>query len=218
MSSYFPNGTQYAISTTLAAAIALTAITNANPAVASAAAPPADGSIVVLASGWSALNDTVAKTANAAADSFELAGVDTTSLVDFPAGAGAGTARVAGGWVPITQVRSNNVTGGEQQFFTYQYVEDKSNRQRQKPTTKSPIVITLNMDYDPALPWYEALIQADKLGQPVILRATLTSGDVIYYLAYPSFNKVPTGGLNENQQNVATFSLLGDPVRYEAAA
>ncbi|SEO63394.1 Phage tail tube protein, TTP [Luteibacter sp. UNC138MFCol5.1] len=218
MSSFFPNGTQYAVSTTLAAAIALTAITNADPAVASAAAPPANGSIVMLTSGWSALNDTVAKTGNADADSFELVGVDTTSVADFPAGAGAGTARVAAGWVPLTQVRSDAVTGGDQQFFTYQYLEDKSNRQRQKPTTKSPVVITLQMDYDPALPWYDALVKLDRAGQPAVLRATLPSGDVIYYLAYPSFNKIPTGNMNENQQNTATFSLIGDPVRYEAAA
>lgn len=37
MSSYFPNGTQYSFSTTLGDAITVTAISNADPAVVTAA-------------------------------------------------------------------------------------------------------------------------------------------------------------------------------------
>lgn len=217
MSSIFINGTQYAVSTTLAAAIPITAVTNSNPAVASAVNPPADGSIVVLNSGWPILDESVARTANSDSDSFEVEGVDTTNTTLYPAGVGGGTARVVVGWVPLDQVREVTVSGGEQQYFDYQYVEDPTSRQRQKPTFKNATTLTLSLDYDPDKAWYSALIAADLAREPVVVRGVLPNGSTMLYYAYPSFNKVPVGGVNENLQNTATFSLIADPVRYEAA-
>jgi hypothetical protein len=217
MSSIFINGTKYAVSTTLAAAIPVTAVSNANPAVATAVAPPADGSILVIGSGWSELDGTVARSADADADSFTLEGVNTTSTTRFPAGEGGGNVRIASGFVGMDQVTDVQTAGGDPQYFTYQYVEDASSRQRQKPTFKNPITLTFLMDYDPDKPWYEALIGVDFAREPVVIRATLPNGAVILYYGYPSFNKVPTGAVNVNLQNTFTLSLLADPIRYEAA-
>lgn len=213
---YFPNGTQYSFSTTLGAAIPVTAITNADPAVATASAPPVDGSIVVIKSGWSALNDTVARTSGAAATTFDLEGVDTTSVSRYPAGEGAGSVQVATDFVGLSQVQTIAMSGGDQQFYQYQYVEDKNGRQHQKPTFKNAMTLTFTLDYDPALPWYADLITADQAGALVALKAVLPSGDTLLYLGYPSFNKVPTSTKNENQQVTATFSLAADPIRYSA--
>jgi hypothetical protein len=213
---YFPNGTQYSFSTTLGAAIPVTAITNADPAVATASAPPVDGSIVVIKSGWSALNDTVARTSGAAATTFDLEGVDTPSVSRYPAGEGAGSVQVATDFVGLSQVQTIAMSGGDQQFYQYQYVEDKNGRQHQKPTFKNAMTLTFTLDYDPALPWYADLITADQAGALVALKAVLPSGDTLLYLGYPSFNKVPTSTKNENQQVTATFSLAADPIRYSA--
>lgn len=213
---YFPNGTQYSFSTTLGAAIPVTAITNADPAVATASSPPVDGSIVVIKSGWSALNDTVARTSGAAATTFDLEGVDTTSVSRYPAGEGAGSVQVATDFVGLSQVQTIAMSGGDQQFYQYQYVEDKNGRQHQKPTFKNAMTLTFTLDYDPALPWYADLITADQAGALVALKAVLPSGDTLLYLGYPSFNKVPTSTKNENQQVTATFSLAADPIRYSA--
>ncbi|TRM51468.1 phage tail protein [Achromobacter sp. LC458] len=217
MSSIFINGTRYAISTALAAAVPITAITNAKPAVASAATPPADESILVLKSAWTNLNETVARSANADADSFELEGVDTTSTVLYPAAGGAGSFQAVTSWVELDQVRDVVMAGGDQQFFNYQYVEDPTSRQRQKPTFKNAMTMTVSLDYDPDKPWYAALIEADRLREPVVVRGVLPNGSTLFYYAYPSFNKVPVGQVNENLQNTAVFSLIADPIRYEAA-
>jgi hypothetical protein len=218
MSSLFPNGTKYAISTALAAAVPITAVTNATPAVASAATPPADGAIAVIASGWPGLNNRIARAANPDANSFELEGIDTSSVVRFPAGEGLGQFQVVSGWTPIDQVTAPAMSGGDQQYFTFQYTEDEDGEQQQKPTTKNPRVLTLTMDYDPEKPWYEALIAADRAKVPVVLRAAMPNGYTMYYLANPSFNEVPTSNLNQNMQNVATFSLIKAPARYKAVA
>lgn len=217
MSSRYINGALYAVSTQLAAAIAVSAISNADPAVASSVTPPANGSVVVLNSGWPNLNDSVARAANqVAGTSFELEGVDTTNLALYPAGEGAGNFRVASSFVGLSQVRDVTMEGGDQNFFQYQYVEDQGGRQRQKPTFKSAMTTNILMDYDPDLPWYLALIELDRQREPVVLRETLPAGDVIYYYGYISFNKVPTKTINENMTVQATFSLLADPIRYPA--
>lgn len=218
MAAYFPNGTVFAVSTAKALAVAITAISNANPAVASTATPPANDAIVVMTSAWPDLSDRVVKAAGADADSFELAGIDTTSTARFPTGEGVPAAyAVYSGFVNLSQVTTSEKQGGEQQFFTWQYLEDRSGRQRQRPTFKNAKSLTLTLDYDPALAWYNALIEADAEKDPVVLRATLPNGVQLYYLVYPSFDGDPSMTINENMQNTATFSMISDFTRYEAA-
>jgi hypothetical protein len=217
MSSRFINGAQYAVSTALAAAVAFTTASNAAPPVLAAATTPNAGSIVVIKSGWTNLNETVAKVATETEGvSFTLGEVDTTDAVRYPAGEGAGTYEVASDFVGLSQVRDVAFAGGEQNFFEFQYVEDANGRIRRKPTSKSAESFEITMDYDPNLPWYAALIELDRLQEPVVLREILPGGDTIYYYGYISFNKVPTKGLNENMTNKATFSLSADPIRYAA--
>lgn len=214
MSAIFPNGTVFSVSTVLGTALAVSAITNANPAVASATTPPADGSILVVKSGWPELNERVVRSADAAASTFELEGIDTSSLVRFPAGQGGGSVTPVTTWVDLSQVTTVEKTGGEQQFFQWRYVEDRSSRQRQRPTFKNAKVITLTLDYDPALAWYAALREADAVKDTVVLRARLPNGDALYYLVYPSFDADPSMTLDQNMQNAATFSMTSEFTRY----
>lgn len=217
MASIMPNGARYAVATAISAASAITAITNAAPPVASVAAPPADGSIIVVTSGWPDLNGSVARSDDATANTFELEGLDTSDLVRYPAGEGVGTYQVASAFQNIPKIRSVEMSGGEQQFFQYQYVDDASGKQLQAPTFKSAQTLTLQVDYDPSLPHFAVLVELDRKRQPVVLRETLTNGDVIYYFGWFSFNKVPSKTLNEFMTNQATFSLTADPIRYDAA-
>ncbi|MNV33230.1 Phage tail protein [compost metagenome] len=143
--------------------------------------------------------------------------MNTTSTTRFPAGAGAGSVQAVSSWVELDQVRDVVMGGGDQQFFNYQYVEDANSRQRQKPTFKNAMTMTVSLDYDADKPWYAALIEADRLREPVVVRGVLPNGAIMLYYAYPSFNKVPVGQVNENLQNTAVFSLIADPIRYEAA-
>lgn len=56
------------------------------------------------------------------------------------------------------------MSGGDQQFYQFQYVEDFNSTQHQKPTFKNAMTLTFTMDYDPSLPWYNDLIAADQAG------------------------------------------------------
>lgn len=217
MTSRFINGAQFAVSP-LAAAVAMSAISNANPAVVSAAAPAANGDVVVVNSGWEDINGAVFRAAGQVAGvSFQLEGLDSTDAARFPAGEGGGTFQIANDFTTVTQVRDIKTEGGDQQYYNYQYVGDKGGRQRRKPTYKNAMGYTMQMDYDPDLPWFAKLIALDFKKLPVVLRETLPGGDVIYYVGDLSFNKVPSHELNANMQVTATFSLQADPMRYAGA-
>jgi len=211
----FPNGTTFSVSTAFSAAVPITALTNAAPPVASAVAPPADGTVGLIASGWAALNERVAKTtAMVAGTSFELENIDTTDTVKYPAGQGAGTFTPVSTWVTLSQVTNVQKSGGTQQFYKWQYAEDPSSTQKQRPTFKDAKTLTLTLDYDPALAWYDALTKADAAQEVVILKALLPSGDTLYYAVYPSFDADPSMDLNKNMDNTATFSLVSTLTRY----
>ncbi|MCD0495912.1 phage tail protein [Achromobacter sp. MY14] len=217
MSSIFINGSQFRVSKSMAQAVAITAIANSVDPLASTATPPSNGDVLLIDSGWAALTESVYRAIDATADGFKLEGADTTELRLHPAGQGAGSYREVTDWFSLDQITDVQITGGEQQYHQYQYVEDPSAKQRQKPTVKSPTVLTYTLDYDRSKAWYAALTAADRLRSPVVLETKYPDGSVTYYYGYPSFNKNPTGGQNVNLQNGFTLSLIADPVNYEGA-
>lgn len=219
MTTRLANGTRFAVSQVLSAAAAMTAISNANPAVVSAAAGlPAEGDIVLLESNWPDLLDVPARVGTVVAGtSFVALGIDTTDTEFFPAGEGGGTFRIASDYLSLNQVTDVSTSGGDQNNYTWQFLEDRSGRQRSTPTYKSAMYYTLTMAYDPDLPWHAALLALDKAREMVVLRETLPGGDVIYYAGYISYNGVPSKTINENMVVTATFYINSDPIRYEAA-
>lgn len=217
MSSRFVNGTRFAVAPLAALGVAISAISNAAPPVASTANPPAEGAIVVIQSNWPGLTDVPARADNVvAATSFVLEGYDTTNTGLYPPGEGGGVFLATQAFVSLSQVREVTTEGGDQNYFDYQYVEDQSNRQRRKPTYKSAMGYNIVMDEDSDLPWFEALKEMDRRGEPVVLRETTPNGDTIYYVGTVSFNAIPTKTLNENSTVTASFSINSDPIRYKA--
>jgi hypothetical protein len=211
----FPNGTVFSVSTAIAAPTTITAISNANPAVASDATPPTVGTFGVISSPWSGLNNRVSRVATVVAGtSFVIEGFDTSSTTDYPATSNTGTFAAVSSWVTLSQVTNIAKSGGTQQYFTWQYAEDPHNTQIQRPTFKNAKTLTLTLDYDPALAWYAALQAADKAQVPVVLKAVLPSGAILLYYAYPSFDSDPSMALNKNMDNIATFSQISLLTRY----
>lgn len=212
---YFPNGSQFAISEALGVAVPITALTNADPAVATAAGITADQFVGIFAS-WGGINNRASRAGEVTAGAFPLIGIDTSDTLKNPQDTFAGDLRVASNFVALTQVTNLEKSGGEQQFFQWVYLDDPSGQQFQRPTRKSARTMTLNMDYDPDLPWYQSLIKLDQDQRAVILRVTLPTGDILLYLGYVSFQEDPTMEVDTNMQNIATFSPVGRVTRIPA--
>lgn len=213
MAVSLPNGALVAIASGYGSALTVTAVTNANPAVASSTAHGlADGNFVEVTSGWSRLTDKVVRVDNSAANAFDYEGINSTSTSVYPAGSGTGTVREITGWTQLSQILESSSTGGEQQFLDYQFLEADS--AKRIPTFKAPAGLTFRIADDPTLAGYILAKTAndDRLQRAV--RVTLPNGAILLYNAYISLAPSPSLTVNEVMSVEVTLSLLNEPVRY----
>ena len=84
MAYYFPEGSKFYLSTTFAGAKTITAVTNANPAVATSTSHGyVDNDVVLFTSGWEDATDSVFKVDQQTADTFQLLGLNSSSTTNF---------------------------------------------------------------------------------------------------------------------------------------
>lgn len=219
MSLKLPKGVQFGFASVLATAIAATGFSKAAPAVATVPTGTVDEGEVVLIqlAGWPLLNNKVAVAGDEVAGALPLLGTDTTDATLFAGTSGAGTLLIAGAFTDFTQQGDPSTSGGDQQFWQGTLLEDPTGRQLSIPTTKNAKTLTLPLYYDPSLPWYDAAKAADARGEPVILRAKIPGGDVLYWYGYISFDGDPSIASNTPMGNTMTFTALGDSTLVEAA-
>ena len=119
--------------------------------------------------------------------------------------------------IDLDQQGDPTTAGGEQQYWSGTLLEDPTGRQIQIPTFKNAKTITIPLYYDPSKPWYPALKTVDAKGEPVVLRAKLAGGDVLYWYGYLSYDGDPTMAANTPMGTTATFTALADSILVEAA-
>lgn len=210
-----PNGATLQIASAYGAAIPVTALSNANPAVATAAAHGlSDGDILAVTSGWTRLNDRAARVSDSLTGSFALENINTTNLQPYPAGSGVGSVREVTGFVEISQITDVTTSGGDQQFLTFGFLADDDDRQI--PTTKNPISMSVTVADDPALPYVPVVEAADEDKVTRVLRLNLPNGDVILYNAYVTITSTPALSRNNLMTRIISLSLAGRPTRYSA--
>jgi hypothetical protein len=212
MSASFPNGTVFAIGSTYGSDVTISAVSNANPGVATAAGHGyTDGDIILLAMP-SRLDGRVVRVDTPATGSFNLEGINTTSTTLYPSGFGVGTSKEVTAFTSLSQVVDSQSAGGEQQFYQWVYLED--GRQRQRPTFTNARSMTLTLDYDPSLAWHQALLDAAVSNEVRALRATLPNLATLYWGVYVGYDGEPTFTINENQKVSLSLSLAAPHTRY----
>lgn len=169
---------------------------------------------MVLTSGWPRLSGRIARADAVSGNDVTLEDIDTSNSTRYPAGTGTGNVREVTTWTQIAQVLEFATSGGEQQFLTYEFLEEDV--QRQIPTVKTPVGATLSIADDTDLPHYAVLAAADEDRQPRAIRIVLPSGDTIFYNAYVTLNKTPILTKNELMALQVTLSLVSEPTRYNA--
>lgn len=213
MAISLPNGSIVAIASGYSTLKVMSAVTNANPAVATLATGHGivTADYLEVTSGWSGLNGRVTQAGTVATDSVPLLGVDTTSTSRFPAGSGTGSVKRITGWTQLSQILASSSSGGEQQFLEYQLLEGDA--QQRIPTTKSASGMSFTVADDPAQAGYILALAANDDRLPRGIRITLPSGGVILYNAYMSVSRTPTLSVNEIMSVEVTLSMVNTPVR-----
>ena len=215
MAFSIPDGTTIHLGTTFGTPVAVTSISNAATAVATAAAHGfANGDIIVLKTGWQRANERVFRVAAAAAGTFELEGLDTSDTSAFPVGTSGGTAMKVTAFTQVSQIIGISTSGGEQQFATVSPLE--SDFEIQIPTMYSAQSISMEIGDDPSLAGYQALKKAAdaRAIRPLLMQNK--NGSKIYYYGYVSLNETPTKNKGQVDTVNSSFSLLSRPTRYAA--
>lgn len=214
MSVSLPNGATISIASGYGTAKVMSALSNANPGVATLEASHGVivSDVLVMNSGWSKLNGRLARASAVATNDVTLEGINTLATTNYPSGSGTGTVKEVTGWQQITQILETNSSGGEQQFVTYSFLEDDV--EHQIPTVKSPVSFKFKIADDATLAHYAVLDAADSGRVPQAVRLVLPSGSVIYWNAYVTLSRTPTLTKNELMGLEVTMSLVADPTRY----
>lgn len=213
MAVKLPNGGTFAIASAYGSNITVTALTNANPAVATATTHGlANGDIVEVNSGWAKLNNRICRVIGVTANTFNLEGIDTTSTASYPASGGTGYVRKVTTFTQLAQVLSTTTSGGEQQFTSFQYLE--ADEASEIPTNKSPRRLVLSLADDTSMPGYIESAKANEDRLQRAIRFSLPGGGFIFYNGYVSITETPSTNQNELMSVQLTVAIQGRATRY----
>lgn len=205
-------GTTVSIASTYAASMDMTAVSNANPAVATLEASHGVivGDIIHITSGWDLLNNRVARVSAVATNDVTLEGIDTSDTDLYPAGTGTGSVREITAWTEITQItRAINVSGGEQQYADTSTLK---NRQDQRiPTSRTVVDVTLPIFDDPTLSHVAAIEAADAVETGG--RFVYPNGRRVYFAGFWTIGDVATIE-DSTLRNAVSVSFASRPKSY----
>ena len=215
MAYSLPEGSSQQFSNTLAAAKTITAITNANPAVATCTAHGyTTGDEIMLSSGWEDANDSVYKIESVDANSFKILGLDSTNTSFFPAGSGGGSAQKLSAWTAIPQVLTISASGGDARFTDVNPLAKRNGIRI--PTGFNATSITLSLGFDATNASYKSMVGISRSLSKVAFKQVLSGGSTQYGWGYLTVSEFPK--LNNNQVNTvdAALTFLGRTMSYDA--
>ncbi|PVZ56566.1 phage tail protein [Pseudomonas sp. B1(2018)] len=208
-----PNGATFEHAATYAAPLAFSAISNASEAICTTVgATLVTGDILLVTSGWTALNNKVVRVKTATATAITLEAIDTTSTTIFPAGSGAGSLKKVLTWVQIPQITDVAFSGGDQNYQDVVFLEDAQGRQL--PTDKAAASMVLTVADDPTLAYVPIVTAADVAQTVQAARLNLPGVDKLYYGAYTSFSLQPAVSRSNILTRTVSLALQAAPTRY----
>lgn len=214
MSITLATGTLVAIASTYGSSVNMTAITNASSAVATLAAGHSVvvGDFLEVTSGWDRLNGRIVRVSAVSTNDITFEGINTASTSRYPAGTGTGTIRRITAWTSISQITSGiSVSGGDQNFADITTLTDAV--QKQIPTTRSPVQVTLPLFDDPSLAWYSVVQSAAESATATAIRMIFPNSTRLVANAYWSLQQVPTIE-DSTLRGKIDVSFTSDPTRY----
>ena len=214
MSIKLATGTQVAAASTYGTGFTVTAITNANPAVAtlSASHGVSVGDIIELTSGWDLASGRLFRASVVAVNDVTLEGFDSTNVNNFPVGSGIGTGREVTAWSSITQIKDFTTSGGTINFADITTISDRV--QKQIPTTRVAQSFAFTFFDDPSLPWYAIVRAASDANALAGLRIVFPDGSRILANGYYSLQTTPDVAVNAPLTAKLDFSAYAVPTRY----
>jgi hypothetical protein len=183
------SGVSLSVQSALAATKTISAITKANPGVATSTSHGyTNGQEISLdILGMHQLDDRVIRVANVAANTFELDGVDTTLMDTFA----SGTAALITFGLTVTTITGSTTSGGDFDRIDITTIHDTVRREIAGAST--PITFSLESFWDPADTGLIGLKSASDVKGVRAIRFVFPSGYRFYTQGYVSCTMAPTG-------------------------
>lgn len=185
--------------------LTITAITLANPAVASSTAHGlSNGDIIKLdVVGMTQLRNRIVRVAGVTTDTFQLEGIDSTGFDAFI----SGTAReVTLGAVAAT-FQDVNASGGEVQPIDISTIHEDEDREL--PGNRSALVYEFGSLWDPADPCLLELRAASDTKTTRAVEVRFANGRRVFFDCYPAASLAPTGSRGGPATTPVSFRLAG---------
>lgn len=212
MAFNFPEGSKFQFSSTFATAKTITALTNANPAVATSTAHGfVTDDEILLNSGWEDAKDTVYKITVIDANSFSIRGLNTTNTTFYPTGTGIGTAQKLSAFSDIPQVLTISSSGGDPRYTDVQLLAARNGTRI--PTGFNASTVTLSLAHDPANATYQTMVDLSRTNTKVAFRI-LGGGGSAYGYGYMAVSEVASMTSNQVNQVQVAISYLGRSISY----
>lgn len=201
-----------AVQTALAAAKTITAITKANPAVASSTAHGySDGDLVLLkVTGMIEVNHMVVRVSGSVTNAFNLEGVDSTLFGTFV----SGTAEKITFGASAATFTDVSPSGGEAKAVDITTIHDDVDKEQ--PGSKTALSYSFSSLWDPTDAALLELVKADAVKGERALAITFGSGAKVYFNAYPFATLAPAGSKGEAVTTQVGFKLRGPIKAYSS--
>lgn len=193
------SGVGVSMTSAVSTPITITAISKANPAVATfTGTAPTNGQYIYLtAQGMTQVNERAFRVASVAGSTFQLEGIDSTTFDTFT----SGTAQVQTMGVSLSTARNVSASGGEASEVDISTIHDLTRKVLPGPTSASSF--DFECFWDPSDPGQMAMKAASDARIKRTLMLTWPDGVRVIFGGYVSAPLVPTG----SGQDVVTTSI-----------
>lgn len=211
--SYWSN-VQVSIQSALAAAITLTAITKANPGVATyTGTDPVTGDYILLdVDGMHQVDNMAVRAAavDGTGNTFELEGVNTTSFNTFS----SGTGQVITFGTTLAAAVGIQASGGDYETADITTIHDST--RKVVPTVASPLQFTFDCLWDPSDAALLALKSASDSKVTRAIKFTFSDGRIFVFSGYIGCSLSPTGSAQEAVKTTVTITAYGRANAYSS--
>lgn len=216
MAFYFPEGSKLQYSVTFGAPVTVSGITNANPAVATTSTSHGyvDNDYVLYEGAWEELNECVVKVDQLTATTFSLLELDATDTLIYPTGGAAGTVKLITNWVDVPQVASITSQGGTPITTDVDLIARRSPVRR--TVASEPSQFDFELQWDPALATYKAMLQLSRRRAQVALRILAGGSAPIVGFGTIFLGNVPTFAPRQSMRVTGSLSMNNTPFAYQS--
>lgn len=197
-------GCKFYVSSGLASAKTVSSVTNAAPPVVNSTAHGySNGNEIVLFNNWDFLKSTVVQASSVAANSWAIAGYDSTDTNYYPTAGSAGTSQLVSGWLPMGQILGIDTQGGDANFEDLKPFDSLVGTKVFSGFAGASVTFTLG--WDPADATQQSLQTTSRVAGKRAIKFALPGGKFVYGYGTTVANPMPKFESVMKQSVVVTF-------------